>query len=65
MDDNTEAGGGEVGGEAGGSGLGASFDDWPDDDEAEVVPRRQPASGHGAGFVRQSAEEAPRRGSGD
>ena len=45
MDDNTEAGGGE----AGGSGLGASFDDWPDDDEAEIVPRRQPASDHGAG----------------
>ena len=45
MDENTEAGGGE----AGGSGLGASFDDWPDDDEAEIVPRHQPASGHGAG----------------
>ena len=49
MDDNTEAGGGQDGGEAGGSGLGVSFDDWPDNDEAEVVPRRQPASGHGAG----------------
>ena len=50
MDENTEAGGGEAGGEAGGSGLGASFDDWPDDDEAEVVPRRQPASDqHGSG----------------
>ena len=49
MDDNTEAGGGEAGGEAGGSGLGASFEDWPDDDEAEIVPRRQPASCHGAG----------------
>ena len=36
LDDNTMVGGGE----AGGSGLGASFDDWPDDDEAEVVPRR-------------------------
>ena len=45
MDDNTEGGGGE----AGGSGLGASFDDWPNDDEAEIVPRRQPASDHGAG----------------
>ena len=45
MDDNTEA----AGGEAGGSGFGVSFDDWPDDDEAEVVPRRQPASSHGAG----------------
>ena len=31
-------------GEAGGSGLGASFDDWPDDDEAEVVPRLEPVS---------------------
>ena len=49
MDDNTEAGGGEAGGEAGGAGLGVSFDDWPDDDEAEIVPRRQPASDHGAG----------------
>ena len=49
MEDNTEAGGGQAGGEAGGSGLGVSFDDWPDDDEAEVVARRQPASGHGAG----------------
>ena len=38
MDDNTEAGGGEVGG----SGLGASFDDWPDDDEVEIVPPHQP-----------------------
>ena len=38
------------GGEASGSGLGASFDDWPDDDEAEVVPRCQPASDqHGSG----------------
>ena len=40
MEDNTEMGGGEAGGEAGGSCLGAIFDDWPDDDEAEVVPRR-------------------------
>ncbi|XP_073365085.1 uncharacterized protein [Aegilops tauschii subsp. strangulata] len=45
MDDNTEAGGGE----AGGSGLGASFDYWPEDDEAEIAPRRQLASDHGAG----------------
>ena len=38
------------GGEAGGSGLGAAFEDWPDDAEAEVVPRRQPAPDHqGAG----------------
>ena len=60
MDDNTEAGGGEAGGDAGGLGLGASFDDWPDDDEAEVVPRRQPASGHGAG----SSAAPPARGGG-
>ncbi|KNE87424.1 hypothetical protein PSTG_19191 [Puccinia striiformis f. sp. tritici PST-78] len=32
MDDNTEFGGGQAGGEAGGSGHGVSFDDWPDDD---------------------------------
>ena len=49
MDDNTEPGGGQAGGEAGGSGHGVSFDDWPDDDEAEVVLRRQPASGRGVG----------------
>ena len=55
MDDNTEAGGGE----AGGSGLGASFDDWPDDDDAEVAPCRQPASDHGAG---SSAAPAARGG---
>ena len=60
MDDNTEVGGGQAGGEAGGSGLGVSFDDWPDDDEAEVVPRRQPASGHGAG----SSAAPPARGGG-
>ena len=54
MDDNTEAGGGE----AGGSGLGASFDDWPDDDEAEIIPLRQPASGHGTG----SSAALPARG---
>ena len=58
MDENTEAGGGEAGGEAGGSGLGASFDDWPDDNEAEIVPRRQPASDHGAG----SSAAPPARG---
>ena len=60
MDDNTEAGGGQAGGEAGGSGLGVSFDDWPDDDEAEIVPRHQPASGHGAG----SSAAPPARGGG-
>ena len=56
MDDNTEAGGGE----AGGSGLGASFEDWPNDDEAEIVPRRQPAFDHGAG----SSAAPPARGGG-
>ena len=56
MAENTEAGGGE----AGGSGLGASFDDWPYDDEAEIVPRRQPASGPGAG----SSTAPPARGRG-
>ena len=60
MDDNTEAGGGEAGGKAGGSGLGVSFDDWSDDDEAEIVPRRQPASGHGPG----SFAAPPARGGG-
>ena len=60
MDDNTEAGGGQAGGEAGGSGLGVSFDDWLDDDEAEVVPRCQPAPGHGAG----SSAAPPARGGG-
>ena len=54
MDDNSKAGGGE----AGGSGLGARFDDWPDDDEAEIVPRCQPASDHGAG----SSATPPARG---
>ena len=28
------------GGEAGGSELTASFEDWPDDDEAEAIPWR-------------------------
>ena len=36
--------------EPGGSRLTASFEDWPDDAEAEVAPRRQPAGDHqGAG----------------
>ena len=36
--------------EPGGTGLTASFEDWPDDAEAEVAPRRQPAADHqGAG----------------
>ena len=38
------------GGDAGGYGLGAGFEDWPDDDEAEVIARRRPAPEHyGAG----------------
>ena len=36
--------------EAGGAGPGASFEDWPDDDEVEAAPHRQPARDHqGAG----------------
>ena len=49
MDDDVEPGGGQAGGEAGGAGFSATFDDWPDEDEAEAVPHRQPASGRGAG----------------
>ena len=37
------------GDEAGGAGLGASFEDWSDDDEVEVAPHRQPAPDQGAG----------------
>ena len=37
--------------EPGGTGLTASFEDWPDDAEAEVTPRRQPTADHqGAGL---------------
>ena len=32
--------------EAGGSRLGAAFEDWPDDADAEVVPHRQSAPDH-------------------
>ena len=40
----------EEGGDVGGSGLGAGFEDWPDDDEAEVIARRRLAPDHhGAG----------------
>ena len=65
MDDAVEPGGGQAGGEAGGSGFTATFDDWPDEDEAEAVPRRQPASGRG-GLLRRAAysgwrSEASRR----
>ena len=34
------------GDEAGGVGLGAGFEDRPDDDEGEVAPHRQPALDH-------------------
>ena len=38
------------GDKAGGAGPGAGFEDWPDDAEAEVALRRQPAADHqGAG----------------
>ena len=38
------------GDEAGGAGLRAGFEDWPDNVEVEVAPRRQPALDHqGAG----------------
>ena len=48
------------GGEAGGSGLRAAFEDWPDDAKTEVVPRRQPAPDHqGEG---PSAAPAPHGG---
>ena len=41
MEDDAEGGGGE----AGGSRLGASLEDWPDDDAGEVTPRHQPGVG--------------------
>ena len=34
------------GDEAGGAGLGAGFEDWPDDDEVEAALHRQPALDH-------------------
>ena len=40
LDDDAAGGGGETGG----SGFTAGFDDWPDDDEADPIPRRQPAT---------------------
>ena len=60
MDDDVEPGGGQAGGETGGSEFTATFDDWPDEDEAEAVPRRWPASGRGAG----SSGAQPTRGRG-
>ena len=46
--------------EPGGTRLTASFEDWPDDFEAEVAPRRQPAADHqGAGSsIAQAAKVA-------
>ena len=49
MEDAAEPAAGQAGGEAGGSGFTATFDDWPNEDEAEAVPPRQPASRRGAG----------------
>ena len=47
LDDDAVGGGGETGG----SGFTAGFDDWPDDDEAEPIPCRQPATdSQGAGL---------------
>ena len=60
MEETAEPAGGQAGGEAGGAGFSATFDDWPDEDEAEVVPPRQPASGRGAG----SSGAQPARGRG-
>ena len=34
MEEAAEPAGGQAGGEAGGAGLSATFDDWPDEDEA-------------------------------
>ena len=48
------------GDEVGGTGLGANFEEWPDEDEVEVAPHRQPAPDHqGAG---SSAVPAARGG---
>ena len=47
-------------GEAGGSGLGASFEDWPDDAEAEDVLRRHPEPDHQS--AGPSAAPAPHGG---
>ena len=60
MEDAAEPASGQAGGEAGGSGFTATFDDWPDEDEAEAVLHRQPASGRGAG----SSGAQPARGRG-
>ena len=44
MEDDAEGGGGE----AGGSRLGASLEDWPDDDAGEVAPRHHPGASSSA-----------------
>ena len=41
MEDDAEGGSSEVGGPR----LGASFEDWPDNDVKEVAPRHQPGAG--------------------
>ena len=51
LENNVEGGGGE----AGGPRLGASLEDWPDDDAGEVAPRHQP----GAGQPGTSSSAAP------
>ena len=45
---------------AGGAGLTAGFEDWPDDAEVEVAPRRQPAPDHQGA----SSSAAPAAGGG-
>ena len=40
LDDDATGGGSETGG----SGFTVGFDDWPDDDEADPILRRQPAT---------------------
>ena len=46
--------------EAGGAGLTAGFEDWPDDAEVEVAPRRQPVPDHQGA----SSSAAPAAGGG-
>ena len=60
MEDAAEPAGGQAGGKAGGSGFTATFDDWPDEDEAEAVPHCQAASRRGEG----SSAAHPTRGGG-
>ena len=59
LDDDAAGGGGETGS----SGFTTGFDDWPDDDKADPIPRRQPVTDpQGAGpsggpTVRGSAQK--------